>query len=87
MTEASRKPRGVAASGASDVTWTALVGWGIWKFSPELSGIDATMILGAVQLVVRTIGALARDFVHERAKADTPKPVPFIVRQMAKSLG
>ncbi len=77
----TRDPRGAAASGASTVGWSGLVGYALTKFLPDLTPLDVTMILGGVLLVVHAAGKMARDYVHEKSDA------PFLVRQAAKLLG
>lgn len=87
MANGTRDPRGAAASGASTVTWSAFVGWLISRFSPELSPMDVTMIVGGVLLVVHGAGTLARDLIHERDEAEPYRPVNFVLRLVAKYLG
>ncbi len=87
MPNGTRDPRGAAASGASTVTWSALVGWLISRFAPEFSPMDVTMVVGGVLLVVHGAGTLARDLIHEREETEPERPMNFMVRQAAKYLG
>ncbi len=87
MANGTRDPRSAAASGASTVTWSALVGWSISKLAPDLPPIDVTMCVGGVILAVHAIGTVARDYEHEQREGDPPRTPPFFIRQMAKYMG
>ena len=87
MSEATRDPRKVGATAASNATVTGLVGLGLPVLFPDMTPQVAALILGGLIVGSTGLGHLARDWVHECEVQEPPRRPSFFVRKLGDYLG